>query len=709
MADNDDVQNTTQQIEDMTQQTLNATTAWDQLVSNVIDGATKAGVKVQDFTKIISTLEDHLKDVVSSASFEGSLDSITNLKDPVDSLIGSFIKLNQVFDQSKAFDQFSDKSAAAINTVTMSVDGLADVMKKFGVPGSDALRKVGDGLIANSNQAEKLENSYIGLSAASGDLSKVFETQGGKLNDLTAVTAAYAQKSIDAAEATGLQVHQAMDFSNAMKAIPGVLDEYVQTNIEGEQKTSALVAAMRLMSGTGRDQGDVIKALSTAYDNLSQSQGAINDTAQKGIEYLSTISSVSSTLKLRFDDVEQAMEDVARQFRDIGNETDATANVFGRYTNALRETGLTSKASMQIIEQMTSNMSKLEVGTKAFLSLRSGGVGGLQGAFQIDQLLRQGKLDQVVQMAERSLKQQFGGRVYTQAEAAQSPEAAAQFFRQRQLLQSGAFGVGKGLSDDQATRLLEALGKGDTLAATKAIKSGQDALTAVQKQGTQIQERNNNVLKEVSRFSERSAVAAEITAGASIKSLFGTTGGANADRIRDLMRTAQSAQVEGVHEIQRRDIERGAAPDDANRQLVMQGRELLGSLKDIGGGITSGVEESVKGAAAASKDTVQNIGRFIDEANITRQPPPIRPPDEDRRKDILNRAVSTPRPIPEVPAIVRAPGASDIRNPGTTARPNEPISIKLEITHPDGMTVKKADNTNPIHKHNAASTTLTIP
>src|SRR5258708_7807257 len=482
-----------------------------------------------------------------------------------------------------------------------------------------------------------------------------------------------------------------MEFANALKIIPGVMDQNITAGIAGEESTTSLIAAMKVMTGTGRSQADVIKALNVAYDDLSQSQGKVSDNAQKGAELLSTISSVSTGLKLRFEDVRGALEGVADQFKFVGNETDAAARVLSRYTDALRETGLTGKASMEIIQGMVKNVSDLNIGTKAFLSLRSGGPGGLQGAFQIEQLLRQGKLDEVVQMAERSLRQQFGGRVVNQAEAAQSPEAASQFMRQRQLLQSGVFGIGKGLGDEQATRLLEALGKGDTLAATKEIKTGQDALTAVSKQGSDIQTRNNNELKSANRFLERNAIASELMAGATIRGLFGA-GGANAANVAGQMRNTQTAGIMGVQEAQRRGIERGAPTQaDFTQQLIIMGRQAIDSAVQAGKGIGVGAIGAVGGVI----DTAKDVGEALTGLNREIS-------DQDRKQTVLTRTTAGALPTHTLPNVnVQQAGTDNVR-PQTTPIHKEPINIRLEISHPDGMTIKKVNSVNPVQNHNVS-------
>jgi archaellum component FlaC len=617
MASTDDINNATKALKILQEQFAATEGSLPNFLTTIENLAGKIGEDVGDIGDEFKQLNDYIIKTRDSLTVMGAGNGIKNLQDPLDKLTRSFITFSTMVDKSKVFEQFSDASMPAIDLVTTHLDKLQATMEALHIPGAEKLTKVAESLIANANEGEKLENSFVALSAAGGDLSQVFDGQGGQLKDLTALTTAYSNVIGEAADATGLEIHQAMAFGNELKKIPEFMDQNVKTGIEGTDSTNALTAAMKLMSGTGQSQAEVIKTLNFAYDKLSNTQGKVNESAQKGAQFLSTISSVSTGLKLRFDDVRNVMESVADQFQFVGDETDAAARVLGRYTDALRETGLTSKASLEITEKLTKGISELSIGQKAFMSLRSGGPGGLQGAFQIEQLLRQGKMDQVVMMAERNIKQQFGGRIYTQAEAAESPQAAAQFMRQRQLLTSGVFGVGGGMKDDQATRFLEALKKGDTLSATKEIKTGQDALTSVTKQADQVQQRNNTELKSISRASERIAIATEISALAEVKRSFGTTGeGQRAQRMRDEMSRAGSrGAIEQQNEFANIANGTGGMNQKAvDEQLGILGRKFMAGFAESGESITAGAADfaanmatSAGSGIAAARDLHQKI------------------------------------------------------------------------------------------------------
>lgn len=690
-------------LQDATKKAEADANAFGDVFAKVFNGISQGA---QNAAKFMETVGEEIQDISKSLTVMGASADFKTLQAPLDQILNSFGKLATVVDSSRFFDQFADNSGSAINTVTGNLDVLQKAMTALHIPGAAAITGLAEGFIQNANQGEKLENSFIALSAAGGDMSEVFKGQGGELQDLTALTTAYMNTVGDAADVTGLSIKQSSEFANALKQIPGAMNETITFGGKLEDTNSALVESMKIMTGTGQSQNTVMGVLSKAYDDLSTSQGRVSDSTQKGSELLATMSSVSTGLKLRFEDVKNTMEQVADQFKFIGNETDATARTLGRYTDALRETGLTGKASLEITQQMISNMSEMTTGTKAFLSLRAGGPGGLQGAAQIDQMLREGKLDQVTQMAERSLKQQFGGKIYTQAEATQSQEAAAGFTRQKQLLGSGAFGIGKGMDDAKLTRLLEALGKGDIGGATKELKTGQDALASVTKQGTDIQERNNTELKAANRGIERSAIANEVTALAMMRVGVGSLGAARGDL---QAQTGNARTIGQSQELKRQNMGAyGTASGMGDEQMAILRRQMAGNLADSARGGMHGAAQAPVGAKDIASEAINGMQKFVKETNM-KTPVTQHIQLNTRGQDVYNHAMKTAPPTHMAQAALKttqheatAPGHAT----APAAQKADAQVIRLEISHAKDLNVtKKTDNS--IGSFNAASAGIT--
>jgi hypothetical protein len=639
---------TTQDITDSLNEVQNLTdqaTAYNVVVTAILDGTKNIGLETLkafggatlDAAKSLTSLVGDLKTAYDSVStsakamgldFQVSMDgggaAVNNLMEPLDRLTARLIKASTLAPFAPMFSDLKTGGA----TINETGIGFAGMIGKLGEAGGPIGEKIAKGMqiaatafINNANQSEKLEQSYIALTSQAGNLNELFNTQGGFLVDLSAKTQNYSNQVSAAAGVTGLTVKQTFDFANALKSIPGLFDQQIRTGEGANDNMTSLVGTMKLMTGLGISQADVIKGLTTSYDELSQASGKVTDSAQKGAEFLADVSSVANTLGLRFDDVRGVMESIAKEFQFVGNESDDAAKMLDRYTKALQETGLTGKASLSIVDQMTKSISGMTMGTKAFLSLRSGGPGGLQGAFQIEQLLRQGRLDEVVKMTERNLRQQFGGRVFNQAEAAASPEAAGQFMRQRQLLQSGAFGIGKGLSDEQATRLLEALGKQDFGAVSDTLKTGQDAVKEATDRGAQIQERNNTVLKQIGRTSERAAIAAELQAGITMRQLFGAGGGVGGipgGRAAGLRTAGTQAETQALEAAGR--AVNATSPEAFIKEQALLARQTYGeafsAIEGLGAGLKEGAVGAGENIVGFGQDFKALLGNKLDKASI---------------------------------------------------------------------------------------------
>lgn len=446
---------------------------------------------------------------LETGDFESSMTRASN----------SFLAFSQVISNAKVFQNFKTDSEASINSTIDNLGKLNTALKNVGlgeIGGGGIVSKILGNVADNISQGEKLKNTYLSIAAASGKLNDAFDGSNGKLKDLNALLTNYSERIGQTALVTGLSVDQTLQFASALDSMG--ISSSKSVNL-GNSSMSTLLATMQLMSGSGRSMGEVTEILGKAFENLSGNTRGMVDSGQLGIEMFAQMSNTANTLGLRFDYVKGLLEETAKNFRFIGNETDATTKILGRYSEALQQTGLTSKASVDIVSDLTKNIGQLTMGTKALISQQSGMGGGLQGAFKIEQLVATGKLDEVMKMSERLFRQVAGGRIYTREEAANSPQAAAGFMRQRQLLQSGAVGF-KIEDENAASKFLEALSRGN-LGAAKGLMTGTQAAEKVTERGSQVQQNNNNLLKIANTIMERNAMFAEISASANMQTAMG--------------------------------------------------------------------------------------------------------------------------------------------------------------------------------------------
>ena len=457
----------------------------------------------------------------------------------LESLTGALGMFELALSDITIFTKFTDTSFTSFNSVK---DGFDQLIQHVGGANSMLGKKFqpfGDAM-GNLEQAQKLEQGFIGLAAATGNMGNLFEDAGTHLANTDDKVRNFNDLMRNTQDATGLTASQISEYTVTLGKIPGALDSLVKTEMSATTGMSGFEAAMKLASGTGRDQKEVIETMTRAYEDLPNSQNKITNSTQKGLEMFAMMSNASEVLGLRFSDTKKFLDDTANTFKMIGDNTAGATRVLAGFSGALQETGLTAKASADIVGGMVTAVGSLSMGTKALMSLRSGGPGGLQGAFQVENLLRQGKTDEVVKMMERSLKQQFGGRIVTQAEAGGSQEAAGQFMRQREMLKSGAFGS-LAKDDASATRLLEAMAKGGSAgsAEIKKLSSGSGALDTGIARGNSIQERQTTLFTTMNSSLDRIASLTMLQTAIATRNAFGA-GPEAAKMIASIRATASS-------------------------------------------------------------------------------------------------------------------------------------------------------------------------
>ncbi len=611
----------------------------------------------QGIKSISSSLTGKIKEAFDELSKIGTIafqkfkdinSEVTGNKDTFDKFSKSYITFREL---TKTKDVFSglNNSTATFGMVKDQIEAmggewknLTDLMGK--VPGASAMGGMLENIKDNAGFGQKAEAQMISMLSAGGNLNKMFDAQGNLTVDLAASTAKYVNSMGSAAQANGLTLATTLKYADELHRIPGVMDENIKMSAELGGEQSALSATMKVMSGSGQNIEQVMKAMNTAYANLGNPMGAVVDKGQKGLALFATMSTLSKDLNLQFSETSEFLGDIAKQFKFVGDNTEAAAKVMGRFTDALRNTGLTSSASIDIIKGMIKSVSELSIGTKAFVSARQGGPGGFQGAMQMEKMNREGKSDEVMMMVLNTMKQQFGGRIVTSDEATQSQEGAAQFVKQREMMKSGVFGnmVGTGPgADEKATKLLDALASGDM---GKAAKVGETALQTVGMQGNNLQKESNTILNKIALSTERAAAATQLTALVDLKKFFGSGNPNIKNTIEKDMRVGASK----TGDLGTRNIENTTAGQSEAKILDMMKssyNNLVESMEMGADGAGKMVTEAKKrleeggGAALAVRNALAikaNEKRMKDESPNLPEPPKI--PAAEQRK-VLTKGV----------------------------------------------------------------------
>jgi hypothetical protein len=426
----------------LTQQNANAL----NILSTAAFGASKAFSDFTDTSKI-SNFSDQ---------FAGIIEDFANLKD-----ITGLVNLGKMFDPN-----FTKGANDSIEQVKKSVGELASRV------------------LDSADSTLKFQNSFYQLMGTTGQLGRVFVDAGSNLENINNVLQDQAENILGISAATSVSAKNVGQYYQQLGQIPGALQNVTRSTDDATVGTSKLQAVLQFAHGVGRDTTEVIKDMASAYETLGRE-------GEKALDFTARMSQLSEVFGLRVQDTEGFLTKMADTFRFLGDNVDGTAAIFNQFFGNLREGGLGVKPAIDLIEHMTESIAGMTTAQKAFLSSRTGGPGGLLGAVQIEQQLRAGNVEGVMEKLRATFMQQAGGRIITQGQVTNQAEAA-QFERQRLLLQSGAFG-NLARNDTEATRLLEALASPNR----KSLDDVKSILTKDLQQGSTVEQKSLTELQKI--------------------------------------------------------------------------------------------------------------------------------------------------------------------------------------------------------------------
>lgn len=370
----------------------------------------------QTLTKLFKTLDDGKDAIVDlGTSAEDAFKklksiSLTNIIDDVQNLTRSHKDWVSVGQQAALVGgalysglkpEIFDSMSRSVESNTYSLEGtvksLAAVGAKVPLAG-EALKEFGKiaPFAEMADSARKFELGLIQTAAASGDLGELYKTVGDDLAGLALKQQQYIDISFQAAQANNLTTKQASEYARALMSIPGAMDTTITSTENGIKDMSLLDAALKVAAGTGQNFADVQEQINDAFLSFGTP-------LEKSLNYISRMSDVSQNLRIPLNLVHQATKTAADSFKLFGDNSEAAIEIMNRMGGALKQTGLGPQAITQVIQDMTQAIGQMGIAQKAFLSQQTGGANGLQGAFQVDLLLRQGKLDEVQKKVEQSL------------------------------------------------------------------------------------------------------------------------------------------------------------------------------------------------------------------------------------------------------------------------------------------------------------------
>ncbi|CAM6001417.1 unnamed protein product [Sphagnum balticum] len=373
---------------------------------------------------------------------------------------------------SKSFDTLKDSSSSMLDLGTQlnqlgnNLQPVLSVLSKFtgftGVAGT-ATKDFASKVVEAADNAIHFQQGYFTAAGATGQFGEAIKAAGPGLMNLNKIMLENQLRVTELASATGTLPSKVTEVYKQMGMfVPDALNKTIDATDKYGQKLNAVQAVIQMSAGTGQTSTEVTKNMKQAMENYSAS-------LEQQLEYQARISESSEKTGINYEYMSKAMSSVSDAFAGISDEGPAATAAINSNAQAVaglsamfKDSGMSGKASADAAADMMKNLKGMSFASKSFLSSQSGGPGGLQGGFKIEEMMREGKEKEVMQMEMDNLKKHMGGQLVTLKEAAEdnSGRAAAQLAKQNALMKSGAFGNLIGGDDNKAERLAEGMKKG---------------------------------------------------------------------------------------------------------------------------------------------------------------------------------------------------------------------------------------------------------
>lgn len=461
-----------------------------------------------DFSSAIQNWTDHLN--LLGQKIKQIVPGISDLGTTIGFATPQFLTRTDI---PKSFIDIGESAKDASADINESVEAISKV--------TGINSKWINALASSAEAGKKMEFGLVAMAAASGQLTTMIGITGDRLDNLPGKAESWSQMTQRIGNDVGALSPTVSKLANQLGiAIPGALNDIDKPGEIAGQRITQLQALMEVATGTGQSYETVVKDVIDVFETMGI-QGT------PALEFVARMQAASEAIGLPLKFVKQYATEAAGSFALFADDTKAAANmtqsavnIMGRLGPALQQSGLGPKAVTDLVRGVTDGISKMDTAQKAFLSSQTGGSGGLQGAFQIDQMLAEGKIDQVFDKVKQNMMQKLGGPIVTRTQAAGSPEMAAQFQKQIMFMMSPAMG---GMAKDQASavKLLEAMASGKA-EMPEGMQDKDKTLKDTMDRGAKLQERGNSKLTEISNYTKRMAELGALSNAGLFRELFGS-------------------------------------------------------------------------------------------------------------------------------------------------------------------------------------------
>jgi hypothetical protein len=484
-----------------------------QKFDSQMEAIKKASLKITGSEEPIKKVSESVKnffDEIKNLSASSVTKTFTDFSDTFASMGAklanfsiAYVGLSKLPQPDQLFKGFVG-TTDTLNNLQTSASNVTSVLESIGVP--RGLTQVITTVAAGEQRFNGLAQGMYSTAAASGNLSKFLDEVGdstgkidmsrlvGKMEDLEKI-------SYNTAKSTNANLTSVREFASTLEYnVPGALDETNNFIMKSGEQLNALEGTMKVAAGAGIKTADAITYAGMAFEDF-------NLKPQEAAENLASMAATADSLGMKSKFMTSYVNETAKSFMYFKDNTQALIRVMGNLAPAFQAAKLSPQAITELTTSMVKNIQQMGLAQRSFLSMQTGGPGGLRGGYEIELLKAQGKFDEIQKKTDQALRKQFGGRVVTLEEASRDEGAARQLAKQVQLVTSGPTKVVD--TEAQAYKLFEAMRSG--AAGGKAI-TGADALESTMKKGEGIQELQTSILTDISNDIEHVAFNTNIMA-----------------------------------------------------------------------------------------------------------------------------------------------------------------------------------------------------
>jgi len=335
------------------------------------------------------------------------------------------------------------------------------------IKGADNTLRFQSILLQGAAQAGNITNLYNGISGS-------FKGVGQNLENLNEVSKQLISIQAQSATAVGISSDQMAKYTAILLQTPGGLEAMTKGIDFASKNTGALTAVYQIAQASGLD-------FAQTFQDVSHSVLESGMSYQDATKFASRFADISKDLNAPISDVRKALIDASSGFKlwNSGGEQAAKMNQgladsVKNYARALEAAQVPAQAALEIAQSQTKQMGSLTEAQESFISLQTGGSGGIRGSLEFEELLKNDPVAAQKKIAD-SMKQAMGGKILTRKEALDTGQED-QYMKQRLMLTQGTLGM-RANSNAEADQMINALSSGTQFKKTtdlEAIKSQQE-------------------------------------------------------------------------------------------------------------------------------------------------------------------------------------------------------------------------------------------